>query len=361
MTEQQPPPDTRVTPARTVEISAEHAGRRLDKYLRAELKGVPASLLFRLLRKGRVRVNDSRVQPNYRLVAGDRLALPAMTVPAAPPPSVPGHLLRQIENSVVHEDDALLIVNKPADVAVHVGTGVSAGVIEALRQLRPDQPDLELAHRLDRETSGLLMVAKTPSMLRHLQQVLRDDGAASLGRRYLALVRGAWPEDHREVDAPLLRTEHSVIVSDAGQPARTRFSVRRRFGGEATLVRAQLVTGRKHQIRVHATHAGHPIAGDQKHGTEPFNQRLRQLGAAHLFLHAADLRIPLPDGSTLKVTAPMPAAWDRALNRLAGHGADRGGRQVAGGGRSRSRGDGRKRPHSSRGRGGPGGQRRSRR
>ncbi|MGP6174565.1 RluA family pseudouridine synthase [Corynebacterium sp. A21] len=302
---------------REVEVPAEHAGRRLDKYLRAELKGVPASLLFRLLRKGKVRVNDKKAQPNYRLEAGDLLRLPQIRLPdAIPPPPLPVSLLRTIDQTVIHEDDALLVLDKPADIAVHVGTGVSGGVIEALRQLRPDQPDLELAHRLDRDTSGLLMVAKTPSMLRHLQRVLREED--SLKRRYLALVRGDWPEELAEVRAPLHRTEQSVIVAEHGLPSLTRFAPRRRFGGTATLVQAELITGRKHQIRAHTRHAGFPIAGDKKYGSTTFNQRIHQLASPRLYLHAAELEIPLPDSTILRVSAPMPAAWQRPLGNLSG-------------------------------------------
>ena len=311
-------------PARVVEVPAAHEGRRLDKYLRAQLKGVPASLLFRLLRKGRLRVNGARAQPNYRLVAGDRLELPAMEIPATgPPPKLPGALLRQIEQGIVHEDAELIVIDKPADVAVHVGTGVAGGVIEALRHLRPDLPDLELAHRLDRETSGLLMVAKTPAMLRHLQQVLREEGTA-LDRRYLALVRGSWPERLTRVDAPLLRTPAGVTVADGGQEALTHFSVVRRFGSTATLVEAQLVTGRKHQIRVHAHHAGHPIGGDRRHGDEAFNRRLRELGGTPMFLHAVRLGIPLPDGEVLDLRTDVPAGWRRTIDGLAGRPAQQG-------------------------------------
>ncbi len=319
MTENRNAPSKMTTlPARVVEVPAAHEGRRLDKYLRAQLKGVPASLLFRLLRKGRLRVNGGRVQPNYRLVAGDRLELPAMEIPdTGPPVKLPGALLRQVERGIIHEDAELIVLNKPAEVAVHVGTGVAGGVIEALRHLRPDQPDLELAHRLDRETSGLLMVAKTPAMLRHLQRVLREEETA-LDRRYLALVRGSWPERLTRVDAPLLRTPHGVTVDRGGQGALTRFSIVRRFGSAATLVEAQLVTGRKHQIRVHAEHAGHPIGGDRRHGDEGFNRRLRELGGTHMFLHAARLGIPLPDGEVLDLDTDVPAGWQRTIDGLAG-------------------------------------------
>lgn len=312
-TDKQPP--THLAPAREVSIDAEHAGRRLDKYLRAELKGVPAGLLFRLLRKGKLRVNGARAEQNYRLVEGDVLNLPPLHMPdTTPAPKLPSSLLDQISGAIVHEDERLIVLNKPADVAVHVGTGVAGGVIEALRQLRPELPDLELAHRLDRDTSGLLMVTKSPAMLRHLQQILRDDGP--LGRHYLALVHGSWPAELDRVAAPLLRTEQTMVVAPDGLDSLTEVAVRRRFGDTATLIKAQLITGRRHQIRVHTRHAGHPIGGDPKYGDRGFNQRLRQLGAGHMFLHASQLDIPLPDGEILTVTAPAPPAWDRAFSKL---------------------------------------------
>lgn len=317
-TNPKPPLSMRTVPARVVEVPAGHEGRRLDKFLRSQFK-VPATSLFRLLRKGRVRVNDKRVEPGYRLKEGDLLQLPAMELPEEEAAAkLPESLVRQIAQGIVYEDAELVVLNKPADVAVHVGTGVAGGVIEALRQLRPGQRDLELVHRLDRETSGLLMVAKTSAMLRHLQRVLRED--AGIERYYLALVYGAWPETDTEVRARLRRTDHGVIASRNGQSALTRFSVVRRFGKEATLVRAQLITGRKHQIRVHAQFSGHPIAGDQKYGKENFNRKTRGLGAAQMFLHAVELGIPLPDGEILRVSAPTPASWDRVMDQLGGRG-----------------------------------------
>lgn len=309
MTEEKNINEGRLVPAREMKVPATHAGRRLDKYLRAELKGVPATLLFRLLRKGKVRINGRRAQPSYRLEEGDLLKLPQLRLPdAIPPPELPAPLLREIKESIIHEDEALIVLNKPAGLAVHVGSGVSGGVIEALRQLRPGEPGLELVHRLDRDTSGLLMVAKSPIMLRHLQEILRE--GHSLRRRYLALVQGSWPAELKEIKAPLQRTPTTVLVSDEGLPALTRFRVQRRFGAKATLVQAELVTGRKHQIRVHSRHAGHPIIGDPKYGS-PTSHDL-------MLLHAAELGIPLPDGSTLTLSAPYPRSWNRPLAQLAG-------------------------------------------
>lgn len=297
-----------------VEIPESHAGRRLDKYLRAQLKGVPASLIFRQLRTGKIKVNGRKAKPDYRIQNGDVLKMLQMELPQdlPPPPTLPQSLLKQIEHSIIHEDAELIVLNKPADIAVHTGTGVAGGVIEALRQLRPDERDLELVHRLDRETSGLLMVAKTSSMLRHLQQVLREDDH-SIPRRYLLLVRGHWPGHVGQVDAPLLRTDTAVRVNPRGQDALTFFEVQRRFGQRATLVKARLTTGRKHQIRVHARHAGHPIAGDRKYGDDRFS---RSINARHMFLHSSELSVPMPDGSIQEFSAPMPAHWKPVLSLL---------------------------------------------
>ncbi len=296
------------------EIPESHAGRRLDKYLRAQLKGVPASVIFRQLRTGKIKVNGKKAKPDYRIQPGDMLRMLQMELPQdlPPPVTLPSSLVNQIEQSIIHEDADLIVLNKPADIAVHVGTGVSGGVIEALRQLRPGERDLELVHRLDRETSGLLMVAKTSSMLRHLQKVLREDDH-SIPRRYLLLTRGFWPENVRQVAAPLLRTDTTVKVSQNGQEALTFFEVQRRFGTQATLVKARLTTGRKHQIRVHARHAGHPIAGDRKYGDERFS---RSLNARHMFLHSSELSVPMPDGSTQEFFAPIPKQWKPILNSL---------------------------------------------
>ncbi len=210
------------------------------------------------------------------------------------------------------------MLNKPAGIAVHGGSGLSYGVIEALRQLRPDTKELELVHRLDRDTSGLLMVAKKRSMLRHLHQELRGDG---VDKRYMALVRGRWETGKKQVSAPLLKNtlrsgERMVEVTDEGKEALTLFRVLRRFGDFATLVEARPVTGRTHQIRVHARHAGHAIAGDSKYGDEDFSREIRELGGKRLFLHAYGLKVPLPDGGELNLEAPVDEVWSQTLGKL---------------------------------------------
>lgn len=307
------------TSVQLLEVAPELAGQRIDNFLRTQLKGVPKTMIYRILRKGEVRVNKGRVKPEYKLQAGDIVRVPPMRVsePDEPQPLAQG-LLKRLEDSIVFEDKALIVINKPAGIAVHGGSGLNYGVIEAFRQLRPDAKELELVHRLDRDTSGLLMIAKKRSMLRHLHAALRGDG---VDKRYLALVRGSWPSARKQVSAPLLKNslrsgERMVEVNPEGKDALTEFRVLRRFGEFATLVEASPITGRTHQIRVHAKHAGHPIAGDNKYGDDDFSREMRELGGKRLFLHAHALTITLPDGGELKVEAPVDEVWAASLERL---------------------------------------------
>lgn len=301
-------------PAGTITVDCEHAGRRLDKFLRSRFKGVPAGLLFRLIRQGRLRVNGRKTTQDYRIQDGDVIDVPELRVDNAGPstPKVPASLIKQMRNVVLYEDQDLLVVDKPAGVAVHKGTDVPGGVIEALRQLRPDLPELELVHRLDRDTSGVLALAKTPSMLRYLHDVLRDR-EDEIERHYLAIVAGSWPPGVTILDAPLRRKDDRVVVDAGGQRAETHVSVRRRVGKRAAIVNVRLLTGRKHQIRVHLQHAGHPIAGDDRYGDQDFNTSVARAGGTGLHLHATKMVIPLPDGTSRVVTAPMPAQWEHLL------------------------------------------------
>lgn len=240
------------TPSQTsgvqiLEVAPELAGQRIDNFLRTQLRGVPKTLIYRILRKGEVRVNKGRIKPEYKLQAGDLVRVPPLRLAERdePEPLAQG-LLERLESAIVYEDKALIVLNKPAGIAVHGGSGLSYGVIEALRQLRPDAKELELVHRLDRDTSGLLMVAKKRSMLRHLHQALRGDG---VDKRYMALVRGRWDTSKKQVSAPLLKNtlrsgERMVEVTEDGKEALTLFRVLRRFGDFATLVEAKPVTGR---------------------------------------------------------------------------------------------------------------------
>ena len=302
-----------------LEVAPDLAGQRIDNFLRAQLKGVPKTLIYRILRKGEVRVNKGRIKPEYKLQAGDIVRVPPLRLAERdePEPLAQG-LLERLEAAVVYEDKALIVLNKPAGIAVHGGSGLNYGVIEAFRQLRPESKDIELVHRLDRDTSGLLMIAKKRSMLRHLHEALRGDG---VDKRYMALVRGNWPAAKKRVSAPLLKNtlrsgERMVEVNPEGKDALTEFKVLRRFGEFATLIEASPITGRTHQIRVHALHAGHAIAGDSKYGDEDFTREIRELGGKRLFLHAYALRITLPDGAALSLEAPVDAMWAKALERL---------------------------------------------
>lgn len=303
-----------------LEVAPEYAGQRIDNFLIARLKGAPKTLIYRILRKGEVRVNKGRIKPEYKLQAGDIVRVPPVRLAERDEPSpVAQGLLERLESAILYEDKALIVLNKPTGVAVHGGSGLSYGVIEALRQLRPDAKELELVHRLDRDTSGLLMVAKKRSMLRHLHEALRRDGGVD--KRYMALVRGSWPTSKKKVAAPLLKNtlrsgERMVEVDAEGKEALTLFRVLRRFGEFATLVEASPVTGRTHQIRVHAKHAGHSIAGDAKYGDDEFTREIRELGGKRLFLHAYALKVPLPDGGELALEAPVDDVWAATLERL---------------------------------------------
>lgn len=308
-------------PARVefVEVSDGYAGQRIDNFLITHLKGTPKTLVYRILRKGEVRVNKGRIKPDYRLQTGDVIRIPPLRLPPPDsPPVVAQSLLERLEAAIVFEDNQTLVVNKPAGIAVHGGSGLQFGIIEAFRQLRPQCKELELVHRLDRDTSGLLMLAKRRSQLRRLHAALRDN---HIDKGYIALVAGSWPTSRKQVNAPLQRSnlrsgERMVEVNPAGKESLTRFSVLQRFGDLATLIKANPITGRTHQIRVHARYAGHPIAGDSKYGNDDFSKLIRELGGKRLFLHANYLRIPLEDKQVLELHAEPDETWTRTLEKL---------------------------------------------
>lgn len=307
----------------TDQISDDQAGQRIDNYLLTRLKGAPRTLIYRILRKGEVRVNKGRVKPEYRLQAGDLVRIPPVRLPEADAPALVGQgILNALEEGILYQDKGLIVVNKPAGLAVHGGSGLQFGVIEAMRQLLPAEAQLlELVHRLDRDTSGCLMIARRRSMLRHLHAALRGEGKG-VDKRYLALVRGRWPSHLKKVHAPLLKNnlrsgERMVEVNPEGKESLTEFRVVQRFGDVATLVEARPITGRTHQIRVHARHAGHPIAGDPKYGDDDFSRMIRDMGGKRLFLHAASLECELPGEERLSVRAEPGEVWDRTLRRLA--------------------------------------------
>lgn len=308
------------TPVRVVEIDAGHAGQRLDNFLLGELKGVTRSLVYRIVRKGEVRVNRGRAKPTYRLVLGDQVRIPPLRVaPPAPASGVPHALGAELEAAVLYEDAELLAINKPAGLAVHGGSGLRFGLIEALRGLRPHTPFLELAHRLDRETSGVLVLAKSRRMLTQLHALLRGGG---MRKEYLALLHGRWQGGARTVDAPLARTgrrgnERLVeVAEEEGSDALSRFRPLRRLR-EHTLVAVDIGTGRTHQIRVHAASLGHPVVGDKKYGDFAADRAARELGLKRQFLHAAKLEFQLPDsGRRHRFEAPLPEDLQAYLDRL---------------------------------------------
>jgi 23S rRNA pseudouridine955/2504/2580 synthase len=312
-----------------VVVAADQVGQRLDKLLGQLLPGVPRSRIFRLIRRGEVRVNGRRAGPELRLAAGDALRLPPVRdslIAADAPPRMPKALMEAVERAIIHEDARLLVLDKPAGLAVHGGSGLSFGVIEALRASRPSET-LELAHRLDRDTSGCLIVARRGSALRVLHALMRD---GAVQKSYLTLLAGRWNLGHKRVDAPLrtdLRVggERTVKVDARGKEARTEFKLIEHFGSAASLVEALLHTGRTHQIRVHAAHCGHPVLGDTKYGDPARNEEFAALGLKRMFLHAHTLGFAWPDGSEQSFSAPLPAELRALLDRL---GTPRGARRA---------------------------------
>jgi 23S rRNA pseudouridine955/2504/2580 synthase len=305
-------------PVRHREVDAERAGQRLDNYLLGELKGVPRSHVYRLIRSGQVRVNSGRTKPSYRLQAGDKVRLPPVGVRSTERPAATPDRLDWLGERILYEDARLLVLDKPAGLAVHGGSGVSLGCIEALRLLRPESKDLELAHRLDRDTSGCLVLAKRRSALRVLHQLLRE---GQVDKRYLTLVKGRWPEGETKIDAPLVTHrvggEARVKVDESGKDARSTFRLLERYGKTASLLEVSIETGRTHQIRVHALHAGHPVAGDERYGDRDFDDYLRSFRLKRMFLHAHSLSFDWPEtGEPFSASAPLPDDLKAVLTAL---------------------------------------------
>jgi 23S rRNA pseudouridine955/2504/2580 synthase len=303
-----PPQKPSKSTARQKLVEADFAGQRLDNFLLGSLKGVPRSHVYRLIRSGQVRVNSGRVGPGYRLQAGDQVRVPPVAAAPAVPRTVQAGTLDWLRERIIYEDARLLVLDKPAGLAAHGGSGVSLGAIEALRALLPDQPDLELAHRLDRATSGCLLVAKRRSALRTVHALLRE---GAVDKRYLALVKGRWRAGTTRIDAPLMtdrrRGDDRVKVDPQGKHARSEFRLVEAFGKVASLVEVSLSTGRTHQIRVHAAHAGHPLAGDDRYGDRQFNAQLAPRGLHRMFLHARSIAFRWPEtGEDFAVSAPLP-------------------------------------------------------
>ena len=308
------------TGARIVKVSEDREGQRLDNFLLGQLKGAPRSLVYKLVRSGQVRVNGGRVKAERRLEEGDEVRIPPVRIEEAADRGTPARgLLQAMEASIVFEDARLLAINKPAGVASHGGSGISFGAIETLRALRPKE-SLELVHRLDRDTSGLLVVSRKRAALVELQSLMREEGG--IAKRYLALLTGRMPDGVMSVDAPLhvgLRQggERHVQVNASGKPSLSHFRALERRGGQS-YCEVRIETGRTHQIRVHAQHIGHPVAGDGKYGDEAVNKRLReQVGLKRMFLHASTLEFALDGGrAPYLLNAPLAPELVDVLDRL---------------------------------------------
>jgi 23S rRNA pseudouridine955/2504/2580 synthase len=306
------------TSVRNTTIAAENAGRRLDNFLSAQLKSVPKSWVYRLIRTGQVRVNGKRAQAATRLAAGDLVRIPPITLDAAPSAALPPQAVTTFENMVCYEDGAVIVVNKPAGLASHAGTGIRYGLIELARAARPRASRIDLVHRLDRATSGCLLLAKDPVTLRNLNEQLAQRG---FGKEYQALLSGAFARSPVIVDAPLEvnkrdMPERRTAVEAAGVEARSTFMRVEQFH-RCCLVNVVIDTGRTHQIRVHAAHLGCAVAGDPKYGDDAFNTYMKSLGLRRMFLHAHRIEFALE--RTITVEAPLPNDLAAVLERLAAH------------------------------------------
>ena len=303
-----------------VEIDEASAGQRVDNFLAKVLKGVPKSHIYRILRSGEVRVNSKRVDASHKLEMADKVRIPPIRVAATDDAEPnPQSVINKFDKTIIYEDDAMLVIDKPAGVAVHGGSGISRGVIEQMRLERPHAKFLELVHRLDRETSGVLMLAKKRSALVALHEAMR---ANHMDKRYLMLVHGQWTEKKKRVVLSLHKHvsangERRVSVQEDGQESETIFHLRKNIG-DFSLLEAQLITGRTHQLRVQLAHLGFPIAGDDKYGDFALNKALQKRGLKRMFLHSAETGIRHPlSGEKLKLIAPLPGELDKFMQKLA--------------------------------------------
>ena len=298
-------PDLVATKVRKVRIDGEQAGQRIDNFLRRELPGLPKGRLYRILRRGEVRVNGGRVRADYKLQEGDEVRIPPARI-RGPGEAPSAGLASSIADRVLYEDKRLLVIDKPSGVAVHGGSGISHGVIELLRHSRPELKDLSLVHRLDRETSGCLVLAKRRSALRELHAKFRE---GVVEKNYLGLAVGDWQFGEQVIDKPLLVQhrkggERHVVVSGSGKPAQTRVQLSRTFG-KYSLLQCSPLTGRTHQIRVHLQSVEHPLLGDDRYGDEEQNRRAKKFGLKRLFLHAQSIAFPDDSGNELHFTSPL--------------------------------------------------------
>jgi 23S rRNA pseudouridine955/2504/2580 synthase len=319
------PPDnqtaqTAKSAVQMLDVSEHLEGQRLDNFLLNRLKGVPKTLIYRIIRKGEVRINGKRAKPESKLQIADVVRVPPLRLPTPEDKGRPGEQLeKRLLDSILFEDDELMVLNKLAGLPVHGGTGFKLGLIEALRALRPELPALELVHRLDKGTSGCIVLAKSGRARKGLTSAFRE---REVGKVYHALVAGRWPKQISRVDAGLHRQaarggERKVEISEDGKAAQTDFRILKQFAN-ATLVEARPLTGRTHQIRVHAAMVGCPLVGDEKYNSTASNQAFARMGIKRLCLHAVEVAFPHPQtGKLQKVTAAYDAAFTQALETLA--------------------------------------------
>lgn len=297
-------------------VSEHEAGQRLDNFLLKKLKGVPKSRIYRIVRKGEVRVNKGRIKVEYRIQTGDVVRIPPIRVsePSDKPDAYWLERGQELEDAILIEDEFLMIMNKPAGWAVHGGSGVAFGVIDIMRALRPHQPFLELGHRLDRETSGCLVLPKQRSILKEFQQLLQE---GKVDKTYRTLLLGEWQGGQKTVRANLEKSyNQKVRVTDEGKESDSTFKLVKRYG-PFSLMNVDIGTGRTHQIRVHAEHLEMPVAGDRKYGDFEINRELQGIGLKRLFLHAVHLRFRLPkSGNVYEVKAPVPQDLREVLSQL---------------------------------------------
>lgn len=305
---------------RYVTVSAAQANRRVDNFLIRELAKVPKTRIYRMLRRGEIRINGGRVKPDYRLQGGDKVRIPPVHYREREKPAIPNNrLINKVSESLIFENEDIIALNKPAGITVHGGSGQALGIIEILRYMRDGDDGLQLVHRLDRDTSGCLLIAKNIDSLRWLHECLRT---GRIEKEYKSLLKGRLRAKQKEVTVPLRKNmvragERMAAVTDHGKHARTLFIPLRQYRA-ATLARVLINTGRTHQIRVHASHIRHPVAGDGKYGDREFNQSMRKLGLKRLFLHASRLRLPAVPGERpeLLIEAPLPPDLESFLNDI---------------------------------------------
>jgi 23S rRNA pseudouridine955/2504/2580 synthase len=312
-------PKPPVNPVQYITIEEDYAGQRIDNFLMTRLKGLPKTRVYRILRKGEVRVNKKRIQPSYRLQAGDEVRIPPMHLDETAVPTIPSkRSVSLLADRILYEDKGMIIINKPSGIPVHGGTGVSMGVIEIMRTMYPKIPQLELVHRLDAETSGCLIIAKKRSVLREMHELMRS---GQVHKVYLTLTKGQWVPSELRVEASLRKNhlssgERIVKIDSEGKESLTIFEPIHTYG-DGMLMLATLHTGRTHQIRVHAQYRKHPVAGDEKYGDKEFNKQMRQFGLKRLFLHSHIIGFTLPStGEHIEIVAPLDPDLQACLNAI---------------------------------------------